>query len=192
MNFFRRKKILKIRTYGDPVLRKKAEPVVKVDESITELADAMIDTMFESDGVGLAAPQIGESIRMIALGVPYDREKRPLSSPGEVQLLPQMPVVLINPEVTPVTDQVVSAEEGCLSIPNVFAKVARPPHIMLSAELLDGRRINAECRGFLARALQHEVDHLNGTLFIDHIDEEESRRIAPQLEIINRKKGSRK
>ena len=190
MNLFSRKKKLKIRTYGDSVLRKKAGQITDIDDSVVALADTMIDTMINADGVGLAAPQIGESIRLIVLGIPYDPERIPPSSPGELQLLPQMPLALVNPEITSATDQIVYAEEGCLSVPNIYAKVPRPAYIMLTAELLTGHRINIECRGFLARALQHEVDHLNGILFTDKVEGDESLRIAPQLEGL-RKKGGR-
>jgi peptide deformylase len=188
MRFFKKKQKLDIKIYGDPVLRKQAERIEKIDDSIISLASAMIKTMEEADGVGLAAPQIGESIRLIILGVPYDKEKMGHRSPGEMQLLPQMPLVLINPELTPATHDMSSSEEGCLSVPKIYAKVVRPERVMLSAEMIDGRKINVECGGFLARALQHECDHLNGILFPDIIEESELKQITPLLEKLKKKR----
>lgn len=191
MNIFKnlkKKNILPIRTYGDPVLKKTAVKIENIDDSIIELADSMMDTMWEADGVGLAAPQIGKSIRLIVLGIPYNEEKIPPTSPGELQLLPQMPLALVNPEVTPTTERLVCSEEGCLSVPKIYAKVTRPESVMLSADLLSGHHINVECSGFLARALQHEIDHLNGILFPDIIDDNEFESIKSSLDSLTQKK----
>ena len=188
MKFFKKKKILDIKTYGNPVLKKQVERVEKIDDSIIELAERMIETMKDADGVGLAAPQIGESISLITLGVPYNPENMEHRSPGEMLLLPEMPLVLVNPELTPTTNTMSTSEEGCLSVPEIYAKVTRPEKVMLSAEKLDGTKINVECGGFLARALQHECDHLNGTLFIDKIDQEEKARISPMLKKLKKKR----
>ena len=144
--------------------------------------------MWDADGVGLAAPQIGKSIRLIVLGVPNEQGTVPPTSPGELQLLPQMPLALVNPEVTPATENLVCAEEGCLSVPQIYAKVTRPESVMLSAQLLSGHQINVECSGFLARALQHEIDHLNGILFPDIIDKEDLEQIKSSLETLAKKK----
>ena len=190
MRFFKKKHILPIKIYGNPVLRKKAIKVDQIDEKLISLIDSMIDTMYEADGVGLAAPQIGESIRLVVLAVPYDEGKNILTSPGEAQLLPRMPLALINPEVQPITEETSTQEEGCLSVPKIYAEVTRPTSIMLSAQLIDGQHINIECGGFLARALQHEFDHLNGTLFVDRLSPLEKRKIKRKLELL--KKGNKR
>ena len=186
MGFFDKKENLRIRIYGDPVLKMKAAKVGDIDASITRLADSMIKTMRRADGVGLAAPQIGKSIRLIVLEIPYDSENIQPSSPGELQLLPQMPIALVNPEVVPTTSVTSTSEEGCLSVPKIYAKVTRPESVLLEATLLTGRKIKVECGGFLARALQHEFDHLDGILFVDRIDEDETERIRESLNALKK------
>ena len=188
MKFFKKKKVLEIKIYGDAVLNKQVEKIEKIDDSIIALADTMITTMKDADGVGLAAPQIGESISLIILGVPYSRDNMQQCSPGEMLLLPQMPLALVNPELTPTTHAMSTAEEGCLSVPEIYAKVTRPEKVMLSAEQLDGNKINVECGGFLARALQHECDHLNGILFPEVLDEDELKKIKPMLNKLTKKR----
>ncbi len=188
MIFFKKKKVLEIKIYGDPVLNKQTKRIENIDDSIIALADTMITTMKEADGVGLAAPQIGESISLIILGIPYNSENMAQRTPGEILLLPQMPLVLVNPELTPTTNVTSTAEEGCLSVPEIYAKVVRPEKVMLSAEQLDGNKINIECGGFLARALQHECDHLNGILFPEILEEEELDKIKPMLKKIKKKR----
>ena len=188
MKFFKKREKLKIKIYGDPVLRKDTERIEIIDNEIIALADAMVKKMHEADGVGLAAPQIGKSIRLVILGVPYNKEKMGHRSPGELMLLPKMPLVLVNPELTPTTNVMSSSEEGCLSVPKVYARVVRPEKVMLSAELLDGSKINVECGGFLARALQHECDHLNGTLFPDIVEADELAKIKPILKKLTKKR----
>ena len=188
MRFFKNKKILDIKVYGNPVLNKQVEKIDKIDDSIIALSDAMIETMKDADGVGLAAPQIGKSLSLITLGVPYNPDNMDHRSPGEMLLLPQMPLVLLNLELTPTTNIMSTAEEGCLSVPDIYAKVTRPEKVMLSAEKLDGTKINIECGGFLARALQHECDHLRGVLFTEVIDKEELTRIKPILKKLKKKR----
>ena len=186
MGFFGKTNSQKIRIYGDPVLKMEAAKVENIDDAISKLADSMIKTMRGADGVGLAAPQIGKSIRLIVLEVPYESENMQPSSPGELQLLPQMPLALVNPVVTPTTAVTTTAEEGCLSVPKIYAKVTRPESLLLEAELLTGRKIRVECGGFLARALQHELDHLNGILFVERVDEEEAERISESLNALKK------
>jgi peptide deformylase len=188
MRFFKKKEQLKIKIYGDSILKKQAERIEKIDDSIVLLASAMIKAMKEADGVGLAAPQIGKSIRLIILDIPYDKEKMGSRSPGELLLLPQMPLILVNPELTPTTHNISSSEEGCLSVPKIYAKVLRPEKVMLSAEMIDGTALNIECGGFLARALQHECDHLNGILFPDILESSEFEKIKPLLDKLTKKR----
>lgn len=180
---------MEIKTYGDQVLKEIAAPVPEIDDEIKKLASRMEETMYDADGVGLAAPQVGVSLRLIVLGVPTPNpETHQPSSPGELLLLPRMPMALINPEITPVTDKMVIAEEGCLSVPQLYAQVRRPERVMLNAVLLNGEKINIECGGFLARAIQHEVDHLNGILFVDKLEDEELAKIKEDLKQLKKDK----
>lgn len=187
------KKELTMRIIGDPVLHQVAKPVEKIDDALVDLAERMLHLMYETNGVGLAAPQVGKSIRMFVLDVeqPEDEDGHPIpvSSPGEIQLLPQMPMAFINPEVTPVGTEESVFEEGCLSVPKLYAAVKRPTTIMLKATLLNGKEICMECGGFLARAIQHENDHLDGIVYVQKLEDEPLESIAKELEKILKKNG---
>lgn len=166
-----KKKNYLVTTFGHEVLRQKAAPIENIDESVRQLAADMIETTRVFDGVGLAGPQVGVSKRIVVLDVPDYPEYRG-GSVGEALLLPQMPVVLINPEIISYGDTFNSLDEGCLSIPGIFGPVIRPASIFLRATLLDGKTIECECAGFLARAIQHEFDHLKGFMFVDRMTED--------------------
>lgn len=187
------KKELTLRYIGDPVLNQIAAPVEKVDESTVELAEKMLQIMYETNGIGLAAPQIGLPIRMFVLDIepPEDEEGHPLpvNSPGEIQLLPQMPMAFLNPEVTPVGTEETVYDEGCLSVPKLYAPVKRPEKVMFSATLLNGKQISIECAGLLARAIQHENDHLNGIVFVQKLEDEPLESIKKGLDKILKKNG---
>ena len=187
------KKELTLRIIGDPVLNTVAKPVEKIDDSVRTLAEKMIQVMYDSNGIGLAAPQVGLPLRMFVLHIdpPEDDSGRPLpvSSPGEVRLLPEMPMAFINPEVTPVGTTETLFEEGCLSVPKLYAEVKRPERVMLKATLLDGSRIDVECAGLLARAIQHENDHLDGIVFVQKLEDEPLEGIRSGLEKILKKSG---
>jgi len=151
--------ILPINTYGSSILRKKAEPVGEITPELVELAHNMLETMYKANGVGLAAPQIGKSIRLVVIDLAKEEEERD-------------PIILFNPKVEPEEgdNPLVSDEEGCLSVPDIWVKVSRPGKVHLSYTNENGERIdirNAE--GKLARCALHEVDHLNGILFVDKI-----------------------
>jgi len=179
---FNKRKTMKIKIYGDPFLKKKSRPVDKVDHDIIALGSSLIDAMFEKDGVGLAAPQVGIDLRMLSIAIPFPKAKQAQSSPlspGEVKLLPMMPMVLLNPEIISFSN---IAEEGCLSVPDIYAMVVRPSSILLKAQILGGDTFTLECGGFLARAVQHETDHLDGTLFVDRLDAEEFSKIKNKLD----------
>jgi len=184
-------KTLKVRVWGDPVLRREAKPLdpdALRSAETAKLVKSMVATMRAEDGVGLAAPQIGESIRLIVLEVPMPKDGP--SSPGEALLLPMMPLTLANPELTFIESAGFgTSEEGCLSVPNVYAKVKRPIKILLKATTVSGERIDIECGGFLARAIQHEVDHLDGVLFPDKLDKEEFKRIQDRLAALEKRRG---
>lgn len=146
--------ILHIRKYGDPVLRKKAAPVTRVTPELRKLAGDMIETMRKEPGVGLAAPQVGESIRMIVFEVPD---------------LHLGPTVYINPEIIEKRGTV-KGEEGCLSIPEISGEVVRHQWVKVKARTLEGEEVTVEYAHLPARVMQHEIDHLDGVLFVDRLN----------------------
>jgi peptide deformylase len=143
-----------LRYLGDPVLRQAAEPVSELTDDVRRLIEDMFDTMYAEEGVGLAAPQVGVAQRIIVVDA---RE-------GDAQ-----PFALINPEVTTFSDDLDRAEEGCLSLPGLREIVERPWGVRVSGLDRDGTRVELEAEGLLARILQHEIDHINGILFIDRV-----------------------
>ena len=161
---------LPIRKYGDPILRAKGQRIEKVDESITELAADMLETMHAANGVGLAAQQVGKALQLTVLDVSKveDRPSTMRLNGAEVDPTIAMPLVLLNPELQ-LVKEVDSGNEGCLSFPEITAEIDRAISVTVKAGTLDGENIEIEASGLLARALQHEVDHLNGILFIDRM-----------------------
>lgn len=145
----------KIRTYPDPILAQKAEPVIEITDEIRALAADMLETMYADQGIGLAAPQVGESLRIITVDL-SGPEKR------------EDPHVFINPELHDLEGKVES-EEGCLSVPGYRTNVSRAQCLRLCALDLDGNPIEMMCDELMAICVQHEVDHLDGVLFIDKI-----------------------
>jgi len=146
---------LQIRVYPDPVLKKKAEPVTDFDESLRQLAADMAETMYANDGVGLAAPQVGVSKRFLVLDVsPTEERGRNL-------------LVLANPQIL-LADGDVEWDEGCLSLPGMSVKVHRKAHVQVEAQDLAGQVFRMDADQLLAIAVQHEMDHLEGTLLLDH------------------------
>ena len=181
MALFKKQRALRIRTYGDPVLNKTSARIAVVDDKIKALAKSMVVTMRKAEGVGLAAPQIGENIRLVVLELPPSRNTDRILSKGEMELLPKMPIALVNPEIVPTSNELVTSEEGCLSVPKIYSQVTRSTKIMLTATNLSGAVLHFECAGFLAKAIQHEVDHLDGILFPERLDDAELKKIAPAL-----------
>jgi peptide deformylase len=162
---------LEIRLYGDPILRTKGKRVGTVDQRIRQLADDMIETMHAANGVGLAAQQVGEALQLTVIDV-SQAEDRPstLKIDGRtVELEEAMPLILLNPEAE-LGREIVSGTEGCLSFPDISAEIDRPESVRVRAETLEGSPITIEATGLIARALQHEIDHLNGILFIDRMN----------------------
>ena len=147
-----------IRVVGDPVLRQKAHKVTRFD-TLSELVQDMVETMHAGNGVGLAAPQVGVSERVIVVHVPEDEEQ-----PGSGQLY-----ALINPEVSRASDEVIEGLEGCLSVPGYVGEVARHASVTVKGQDLKGKKVRVKAEGFLARAFQHEIDHLDGVLFIEKL-----------------------
>ena len=162
--------ILPIVRYGDPILRAKGRRITAVDEHLRALAADMIETMHEANGVGLAAQQIGEALQLtvVDVGGAEDQESTLKINGAEVDAKTAMPLVLLNPELSLSRETVVGLE-GCLSFPEITADITRAATIVARAETLDGETVELEATGLLARALQHEVDHLQGVLFIDRM-----------------------
>ncbi len=156
--------------YGHPVLRLKAREIKKIDDSIRDLAEDMIETMEAAEGIGLAAPQIAESITLLVTNSGLIEEDAP-------------PKAYINPVILSEEGDF-NMEEGCLSIPDIREDVVRAEKIKIKYQDLDGLEHEEECSGMLARVLQHEVDHLNGVLFIDRISQIKRKLLSKKLKAI--------
>ena len=164
--------ILEIVKYGDPVLRKKTAPVTEITDDIIQLAEDMLETMYAAPGVGLAGPQVGVSLQICVIDVVPEGKRNP--------------IVLINPKVLSGEDKV-ELEEGCLSFPKIYEKVKRWNKVRVEYVDLKGDLKEVEVEGFLAKAFQHEIDHLNGKVFIDYLPD--WKRKLVEKEIRRRKKG---
>ena len=145
--------ILEITKLGEDILRKKAEPVSEINDEIRKLADDMLETMIEANGVGLAGPQVGKALR-IFVAMADDDVKR----------------VFINPQIIKTSEEVGEYEEGCLSIPQVYETITRPVRVTIQAQNEKGKLFTLDADGLLARIIQHEYDHLDGILYIDRGD----------------------
>ena len=166
--------ILTILEFPDERLRKKAAAVKSVDEKIKKLVDDMLETMYESKGVGLAATQVDVHQRVIVIDVSEEKNA---------------PLSLINPEIIE-RDGIKESEEGCLSVPGFFEKVKRAEHIKVKAIDKEGQAFEFEARDLLAVCVQHEMDHLNGKLFVDYISSLKRQRIKKKLEKIHKMEKS--
>jgi peptide deformylase len=174
--------ILKILTFPDPILRKKAQAVTKVTPELKALAENMVETMYSSRGIGLAAPQIGELVRLLVLDTrPRDEDGNiVLEEMTELERLIPQPLIIFNPELLK-TEGKTTFEEGCLSVPTYFETVTRPEYIEARGLDVDGREIFFKTDGLLAICLQHEMDHLEGKLFIDRLSVIKSNRIKSKI-----------
>jgi peptide deformylase len=165
---------LTIRVLGDPVLRRKAGRVAKIDASIQKLIDDMIDTMRAAGGVGLAAPQVGRPLRVVVIELPPS-EADPPRAEGEV-------IVLINPQIVRRSGQR-QVTEGCLSVPGYWAELTRSVKVVAKGLNRQGREVRIKGEDLLAQALEHEVDHINGVLYIDHLESlDQLVKIEPERE----------
>lgn len=162
--------IREIVQYGHPVLRQRCRPVTEVTEEITTLVADMLDTMVDANGVGLAAPQVGVDLRLAVVDVSHDPECITFLKVNgqDAELDSIMPLVFINPELA-FGQAKEFGMEGCLSIRGIRAEVRRPESVKATLPQLDGTVLEIETDGLLARALQHEIDHLNGVLFVDRL-----------------------
>jgi peptide deformylase len=174
---------LSIVQYGDPVLRAKGKSIRQLPEDrIRELAKNMIETMHAANGVGLAAQQVGEPIQLTVLDVSQveDRPTQMKLNGKDVDPKTLMPLVLINPQIELGTETEMGTE-GCLSFPEISGEIERSKSITVRARNLDGETVEIETTGFLARAIQHEVDHLNGILFIDRMSSAAKTSLSSKL-----------
>ena len=173
---------LSILQYGDPILRAIGKHIEKIDNRIRELAQNMIETMHAANGVGLAAPQVGESLQLTVLDVSQVEDRPSTMKLNGENTDPQsaMPLVLINPEID-LGSETEMGTEGCLSFPEITGEIERAKSVTVRARNLDGEAIEIEATGFLARAIQHEVDHLNGILFIDRMSSAAKTSLSSKL-----------
>lgn len=186
--------MLELITYGHPVLRSKGRRIEKITPEIERLAEQMVEAMYEYDGCGLAAQQVGSSLQIAVLDVVIAMKERPSKAwinGKKVNLEYLMPMVLINPEIIPVGNQTAYDTEACISIPEVYAKVKRPARVKIRYQSLDGEHLEIEAEGLLARVAMHEVDHLNGILFIDHLPSHELQKFQPILHQLMRENAMR-
>lgn len=177
--------ILPVIKYGNPVLRQKGVRIETITPEITGLIDDMLETMYAAAGVGLAAQQVGRALQLTVIDI-KDVRDRPstLEIGGKPVTIPdQMPLVLVNPEVKP-AGKPVAGPEGCLSFPEIYADVERPETVDVTAMNEKGETIEFRCGGLLARAVQHETDHLHGILFIDRMSSETKKELKPQLDAL--------
>ena len=157
---------LEILHFPDPRLRRRAEAVSVVDDDVRRLIDDMLETMYEAPGIGLSAPQVNIAKRVITIDVSQDRSA---------------PLCLVNPEIRAVSGET-ETEEGCLSVPGVYEIVKRPERVRVSALGRDGRSREIEAEGLLAVCIQHEIDHLDGRLFVDYLSRLKRQRIRKKAE----------
>jgi len=176
---------LKVYKYGEAILREKTKPVAVVTDAIRKLTADMVETMHKAKGVGLAAPQVGRSERLCVIDMPAEcdtEEDAAFNAPIG------MPLVLVNPEIV-AQEGSVCDKEGCLSFPNVGGKIMRAEQVTAQYIDLDNRPQMVTVRGYLARAVQHEVDHLDGVLYIDHMTAVERLKCATKLKKLAARNG---
>lgn len=166
--------ILPILEFPDPRLRTKAKPVAVVDASIRRLADDMLETMYDAPGIGLAATQVDQHIQLIVMDLSEEKTA---------------PLVFINPVVTPLAEEKAPYDEGCLSVPGFYETVERPAKVRINALDRDGKPFEIETDGLLAVCIQHEMDHLNGKLFVDYLSSLKRERIKKKLEKLHKQQA---
>lgn len=166
--------LLDVKIYGNPVLREKAKPIEKIEEHHRQLARDMAETMYRTHGIGLAANQVGLTERIVVIDIDWpDANGKDWHS--------HRPTTLINPEILDESVEDASREEGCLSLPGINGEVWRPQRIRYRYMDLDGQTHEEEAEGLMACCVQHELDHLNGVMFIDRMEAEARRALAGEL-----------
>lgn len=174
---------LEILTYPNPVLREVSEPVKEFGPELKKLADDMLETMYDANGIGLAAIQVGHPIQMLVIDTrPRDPENSRYENDDQTELEKQIkqPLILVNPEIVQGWGKT-TFDEGCLSVPSFFETVERFEKVEIKAQDLNGKEIRITTDGLLAICVQHEMDHLKGMLFIDHISFTKSNKIKNQI-----------
>lgn len=172
-------KVLPFAYYGDPILRKVADPITEITDDIRKLVGDMIETMDASEGLGLAAPQVHHSIKLFVIRTPIETEQDEYEL-GEVK-------VFINPKLSLPGEETWIASEGCLSIPTIESDVERPKEITVEYTSIDGNIITQRFSGWAARVIMHENDHIDGILFIDRLDPDEKSKLAPFLQNLEKR-----
>ena len=167
--------------YGSPVLRLHAQEITEAPETLRQLVDDMFETMYDEPGIGLAAPQVGVSSRLMVIAAVADDEE------GENI---GAPMTLINPEITWFSKEIVSYDEGCLSVPDITESIDRPSVSRVTYSDMQGQRHEREAAGLLARVVQHEMDHLDGILFVDHLSILKRQLIRKRLQKIAAMSGA--
>jgi len=176
--------ILPLAYYGNPILRKKAEPVKEITPEIRQLVADMIETVHKQSGVGLAAPQIHHSLALFIILAPVEQPDGTFTF-TDIQ-------IFINPKILFHSDEKGTHGEGCLSIPKLYADVERPLHIVVQAMDLEGNTFKKEYSGYIARQIMHENDHINGILFIDRIHGKKRKDLDPMLQAIKKQYAVKK
>lgn len=181
--------ILRITEFGEPVLKKVGKPINAFNAELKRLSENMLETMRDADGIGLAAQQIDQALQVCVLDVNF--ENRPVDHFYELDgktppLELIMPMVLVNPKLELLPGETEEYEEGCLSFPNIRGNVVRPTDVRVEYQDLDGAPHVLRAGGILARVIQHEVDHLNGVLFIDRMERSVIQRIEKKLKRLKR------
>ena len=174
---------LEVLTYPNPILREISKPVVNFDKKLKTLTEDMLETMYESNGIGLAAAQVGELVQLLVLDTrPRDEKSRryKYDEMTELEQKIMQPLILINPEIVKGEGKT-TFDEGCLSVPTFFETVERFEKITVKAKDVNGKEFQFDADGLLAICIQHEMDHLNGTLFIDHLSFLKSNKIKNQI-----------
>ena len=161
-----------VKIHGNPILEKKSELIKKIDSGIKRLVEDMMETMYHYNGVGLAAPQIGESWRIVTV------------DPRDPQFEAR---ALINPKITSCIGEI-TGEEGCLSLPNLYGQVKRAEEVSITYSDLEGKEHKEVWKGFPARIVQHEIDHINGILFIERLDDAQKEALREQIKTLKKER----
>jgi peptide deformylase len=182
--------ILRVTQYGEPVLRKVGTAITEFDEDLAQLADNMVDTMYEEEGIGLAAQQVGFAIQFCVLDVRPPEDEEPnfeYTFDGKTPPLDLiMPMALANPKVSIIDPTEEAYEEGCLSFPDVRGKITRPIGVRCEYQDTEGNSHILVATGLLGRCILHETDHLNGELFIDKMHKRDLQRMEPRIKKLKR------
>ncbi|WP_343597825.1 peptide deformylase [Acinetobacter sp.] len=165
--------LLPILSFPDPRLRTIAQPVKEITDEIRQLVADMFETMYQAPGIGLAATQVDQHIQLIVMDISENKDQ---------------PLVFINPKLTPLTEEKQPYEEGCLSVPQIYDKVERPSRVKIEALNLSGEKIEIDAEGLLAVCIQHEMDHLNGKLFVDYLSPLKRQRAREKVEKVVRQR----